>query len=93
MREKQVLALLEDGHDDAAIADALGIKVATAKRYRTRINARRRAAGVSVFLPYRRGRPAGACGARGDFVGPDLPTRPCPRDWPADPERYRAGVA
>ena len=93
-REKQVLMLLEAGCSDAEVADELDIGVHTAKRYRCWINVRRRAAGLSVFM-LKIGRPAKSSRSdeRGEWAEREVLPKPCPRNWPADPEKYRVGVA
>ena len=90
-RENQVIALLEAGFSDAEVADELGVSINSARTYRRLVNKTRRSAD-GAFLTA----PAGDCAPdkpRDQWTAQERATRPCPKDWPADPERYRAEMA
>ena len=87
-RENQVIALIEAGLSVAEIADELGVSINSARTYRRLVNKTRRSAD-GAFLTA----PAGDCAPRDQWTAQERATRPCPKDWPADPEGYRAGVA
>lgn len=90
-RENQVIALIEAGLSVAEIADELGVSINSARTYRRLVNKTRRSAD-GAFLTA----PAGDCAPdkpRDQWTAQERATRPCPKNWPADPERYRAGVA
>ena len=91
-REDQVIALLEAGFSDAEVADELGVSVNSARTYRSWVNSKRRSAD-GVFLLAKSAIDPAPSLPRDQWEGPEKMTRPCPRNWPADPEKYRAGVA